>query len=92
MAELRSKLLSDRSLPKHEPIACYKPPSRPQQGTQRLSTTRLATRRFPAILAAILAMSGGIYGGYEFTRWQSDQAPLTQTKARQPAAEAKRQA
>jgi serine/threonine protein kinase len=91
VVELRSKLLSDRSPPKRKPISSDKPPRRPPQGTLRLST-RLATRRFPAILAAIAAVSGGVYGGYAFTRWQSDQPSHSQTKARQPAAEANHQA
>src|SRR5262249_11570987 len=64
-----------------------KPPSRPGHP----SPTRLtgpsgrfsASRRWPAAAAAILAVLGGAYGGYEYSRWQ----PTDAVEAEQRAAE-----
>ena len=69
-----------------------RPPSRPAQSnrTRRSgpsSSQAVAARRWPAIAAAVVAVLGGAYGGFEYTRWQ----PSEQVEA-QRQAEAKRKA
>ncbi|HEY7083225.1 MAG TPA: protein kinase [Hyphomicrobiaceae bacterium] len=52
------------------------PPRPPGRAGQPAPTRRTAppggqpTRRWPAVAAATLAILGGAYGGYEYTRWQ----------------------
>ena len=70
-----------------------RPPSRPPQSgrTRRTGTPfpePAATRRWPAVAAAVVAVLGGAYGGYEFTRWQPD----SEIELRRRAIEAQRQA
>src|SRR5262249_22340055 len=52
-----------------------RPPNRPGQPSPTRRTAppagqRGTPRRWPAVAAAILAVLGGAYGGYEYTRWQ----------------------
>jgi serine/threonine protein kinase len=67
--------------------ATSKPPSRPPQSFRTRRTgpaTQPASRRWPAVAAAIVAVLGGAYGGFEYTRWQ----PAEQIEAERRVAEA----
>jgi serine/threonine protein kinase len=67
--------------------AAGKAPSRPPQSfrTRRTGPPAQATsRRWPAIAAAVVAVLGGAYGGFEYTRWQ----PAEQIEAERRVAEA----
>jgi len=105
VTQLRSKLLGQHELSKSASkqfVDAPKIPSQPPQGTRPLSTpqARTTTRRWPPITAAVVAILGGAYSGYEFTRWQPDanaevrrtaDADATKVKADEKAL-AKRQA
>ena len=59
---------------KSQPRSPSRPPA-PTGGTRRTVGGALeprTTRRWPAIAAALVAIVGGAYGGYEFTRWQPE--------------------
>jgi len=71
--------------PPRPPPARLGPPS-PTRQTAPPGAQRGAARRWPAIAAAILAILGGAYGGYEYTRWQ----PTDAADAQRRAAQAKR--
>jgi serine/threonine protein kinase len=104
VTQLRSKLLGPKlqSMPGSEPFV--EPPEPQSNPPVQLRTTR---RLWPAIAAAVVAILGGSYGGYEFTRWQPDsgaehrrttdavatkmQADKEALAKRQAQAEAKRQ-
>src|SRR5262245_48039404 len=87
VTEVRSRLLGDELQPRSGLAPVSRPVTKPQQPKRRISTARRSSIRLsPAIVAAIVAVSGGVYGGFEFTRWQSEQQSAW--KARQPAAEA----
>jgi hypothetical protein len=67
--------------------ATSKPPSRPPQSFRTRRTgpaAEPASRRWPAVAAAIVAVLGGAYGGFEYTRWQ----PAEQIEAERRVAEA----
>jgi serine/threonine protein kinase len=70
--------------------ASSRPPSRLGQPSPTRRTTPSvgqpgAARRWPAVAAAILAVLGGAYGGYEYTRWQPIDAVDAQRLAVQAA-------
>jgi hypothetical protein len=70
--------------------ASARPPSRSGQPSPTRRTTPSvgqpgAARRWPAVAAAILAVLGGAYGGYEYTRWQPIDAVDAQRRAAQAA-------
>src|SRR5499427_8945407 len=71
--------------PPRPPAGRLGPPS-PTRRTAPPGAQRGAARRWPAIAAAILAILGGAYGGYEYTRWQ----PTDAADAQRRAAQAKR--
>jgi formylglycine-generating enzyme required for sulfatase activity len=58
-----------------------RPPSR--RGTTPPTGQPGAVRRWPVVVAAILAILGGAYGGYEYTRWQPIDAADAQRRAAQ---------
>src|SRR6478672_8038264 len=64
-----------------------KPPSRPPHSDQIRPRTappapvQAAPRRWPAIAGAVLAVIGGAYGGYEYSRWQPAEQVEAQRKA-----------
>jgi len=67
--------------------ATSKPPSRPPQSFRTRRTgpsAEASSRRWPAVAAAIVAVLGGAYGGFEYTRWQ----PAEQIEAERRVAEA----
>src|SRR5262249_43710699 len=68
------------------------PPRPPGGGGQPPQPRRTAppggrpTRRWPAVAAAMLAILGGAYGGYEYTRWQPTDGADAQRRAAQAIA------
>jgi hypothetical protein len=67
--------------------AAGKAPSRPPQSFRTRRTgppAQAVSRRWPAIAAAVVAVLGGAYGGFEYTRWQ----PAEQIEAERRVAEA----
>jgi serine/threonine protein kinase len=59
---------------KSQPRAPSRPPAQTGR-TRRTAGTHpepQTSRRWPAIAAALVAIVGGAYGGYEFTRWQPE--------------------
>jgi len=77
VTQLRSKILGPELRSKTASKRAVEPPktsSRGPQGTRRVSPVQSPStaRRWVPIAAAIVAIVGGAYGGYEFTRWQPD--------------------
>jgi serine/threonine protein kinase len=85
VTEVRSRLLGDQSQPKSGLAPVSRPVTKPQQPSRRISTAwrKSSNRRLaPAIVAAIVAVSGGVYGAFEFSRWQSEQQSTWKTRQR----------
>ena len=70
-----------------------KPPSKPHSSRTRRTGPPVAQpasgRRWPAIAAAVVAVLGGAYGGFEYTRWQP--ADQIEAAAAKKAEEERRQ-
>ena len=77
-----------------------KAPSRPPSGPLYSSRTKrsgpsgaqpAAARRWPAIAAAVVAVLGGAYGGFEYSRWQPAEQVDAAAKKKADEAAARRQ-
>jgi hypothetical protein len=65
------------------------PPSRvgspsPTPRTTPPSGQTVASRRWPVVAAAFIALLGGTYGGYEYSHWQPMDAAEVQRRAEEP--------
>jgi formylglycine-generating enzyme required for sulfatase activity/serine/threonine protein kinase len=70
-------------------------PRAPSPATPRGTSAPLeprATRLWPVLLAATVAILGGAYGGYQYTHWQRPEQGDSDETAKRAAEEAKRQA
>jgi serine/threonine protein kinase len=106
VAQLRPMLLGKSAVSKprlERLVEAFKAPSKPQPKTPsrppQIGRTRRtgipiaqppSSRRWVAIAAAVVAVLGGAYGGYEFSRWQPVDAEAE--FRRKTAIEAQRQA
>jgi hypothetical protein len=61
---------------------------RPSQPARTRHAESRSTRRWPVIAAAMLAVLGGAYGGYEYTHWLPTGRSDPEAEARRRAAEA----
>ena len=96
VAQLRSRLLGRNAVPApptEQSVDTSNIPSRPRSVTRRVSSPSRdgAPSRWLAIAAAIIAIVGGVYGGYEFIRWQPDQQGDAGVDSRRRTAEAGQQ-
>jgi hypothetical protein len=95
VAQLRPMLLGDT--PQSRPIAARSKPRSAPSGpppTRKLDTpSRPLAGRWLAIAAAVVAVLGGTYGGFEYMRWQPSGPGATDAEIRRVAdAEARRKA
>ena len=95
VAQLRPMLLGATPQAKREPSkpAKVRMPVSALPQVRKNSTFRplTARTRWPATAAAVLALLGGAYGGFEYMRWQPGAAGVTNVEAKRQAAEAEAQ-
>ena len=89
IAQLRPILLAQSPPPKHQ----MEPPAKPSKGlTKALPTRRVSNARQPvagrwlAIVAAVVALAGGAYGGLEYARWQPARKDSIVAEGNRPSA------
>ena len=104
VAQLRPLLFGETPPPKREAVVPPSKPSKPSQPRRVVSTLPSQVRRpstppvpvrkarWLAAAAALLAIAGGAYGGYEFVRWQPSGQGGSQARQSAAEAEARRQA
>ena len=101
VAQLRPMLFGDTPPSRREAVVAPSKPSKPRRvvstppsQVRKPSSTPVPARRarWPAAAAALLAIAGGAYGGYEFMRWQPPGQGGSQARQLAAEAEARRQA
>jgi TPR repeat protein len=91
VAELRLMMLGDEAKERSEPARLVstgkRPVVPPMPAASAARAGQPAARRWLIVAAAGLAVAGGAYGGFKYTRWSAEQNRKVEAEAKRKAAE-----